>query len=437
MALEIIPIGGFSEIGRNCAALKVDDEVVILDLGLHMEKYIEYTDSDDIVDMSSKSLMDIGAIPDVRTLGNLSKKVVAVCLGHAHLDHMGAVPFLGNKFDCPIYGAPFTMEVLKAMIKDQKIDLRNDLIEQKENSRFRVSKNIEIEFINVTHSTPHAVLIAVHTKYGVVLYANEFKLDEHPTLGNKTNIQRLKELKIKALIVDCLYSTNPTKTPSEMIAKQMLKEILLENDTKGRNIFVTTFSSHIARVKTIKEIGRKMGRKVVFLGRSLAKYALAAQDANITNFSDITIVKYSSKVKKFLSKLSNTDKYLFVVTGHQGEPKAILSRIINNGFFNFKPGDMVIFSCHIIPVPINYDNRKKLEDSIKQKHVRIFRDIHVSGHASREDQRDFFAITKPEFIIPIHGDIPRMEAMKELALEEGYKEKDVFLLKNKEIIKIN
>ncbi|MFH1590005.1 MAG: MBL fold metallo-hydrolase RNA specificity domain-containing protein [archaeon] len=430
MTLELIPIGGFSEIGRNCAALKVDDEVVILDMGLHMEKYIEHNESEDIVDMSAQTLMDIGAIPDIRILGNLVDKVVAVCIGHAHLDHMGAAVFLSNNFNAPIYGTPFTMEVMRAMVRDEKLNLKNPLVDEKENSKFRVSDNIEIEFINVTHSTPETVLMAVHTKYGVVLYANDYKLDDHPTLGKKTNIARIKELNVKALVIDCLYSTNPVKTPSEMIAKQMLKEILLTENHKGKNIFVTTFASHIARIKTIKELGAKMGRKVVFMGRSLAKYVSAAEEANITKFNDVTIIKYSNKVKKFLAELKNTDKHLFVVTGHQGEPRAILSRIIDEDYFNFKPRDIIIFSCKIIPVQSNFDNREKLEAAIKSKHIKIYKDIHVSGHASREDQRGFLHVVNAEHIIPVHGDRPRMQAMKNLAMEEGWDEKKIHMLKN-------
>ena len=167
-----------------------------------------------------------------------------------------------------------------------------------------------------------------------------------------------------------------------------------------------------------------------------AKYVSSAENAKVTTFSDVTKVKYSGKVKKFLSKVEHPEKCLFVVTGHQGEPKATLSRIVNDNYFNFKSGDMVIFSCQIIPVPINYDNRKVLEDSLKQKHVRIFRDIHVSGHASKEDQRDVFAIVNPEHIIPVHGDLPRMQAMKELALEEGFSEDKIHFLKNAQILKI-
>lgn len=432
MSLEIIPIGGFSEIGRNCAALKVDDEIIIFDMGLHMEKYIEHTDSRDLVDMSVNTLMDIGAVPDIRILEGMKEKVVAICIGHAHLDHLGAAVFLSNEFDCPIFGSPFTMEVFNAMVRDQKIDVKNELVQLKVNSKFKLSKNLEIEFINVTHSTPETVLIAVHSKYGTIVYANDFKMDDNPTLGKKTNIKRLKEMDIKALIVDCLYSTTPSKTPSESIAKDMLKDVLLNSNTKNKNIFVTTFSSHIARLKTIKDIGKKLGRKVVFLGRSLAKYSYAAEDANITTFDDVTIVKYSGKVKKFLSKLKNTTKYLFVVTGHQGESKAVLSKIIDEKYFHFKPGDMIVFSCAVIPVEKNIQDRKILEDKLKQKHLQIYDEIHVSGHTALEDQRYFFGITKPEHIIPMHGDLKRMEAMKKMALEEGWTKKKIHLLKNNE-----
>lgn len=436
MGLEFIPIGGYSEIGRNCTALKIDDEIVILDMGLHLEKYIEHTDSDDIVDKSPKTLMDVGAIPDVRILDKEKDKVVAVCIGHAHLDHLGAAVFLANRFNCPTYGSNFTIAVLRAMLKDNKVDIRNDLINYDINSKFRVTDNIEIEFINVTHSTPETVLIAVHTKYGTVLYGNDFKLDNDPTLGQTTNFDRIKELKVKALILDCLYATTEGHTPSEKVAKEKLEEIFLHGDHTGRTIFISTFSSHIARLKTIKEVGRKIGRKVIFLGRSLAKYVYAAEDANITSFSDVTIIKYSSKARKFLYNIKNPEKYLFVVTGHQGEPKAMLSRIVNEDYFKFKSGDAVIFSCQVIPVGININNRRVLEAALKEKNVSIFRDIHVSGHIYSEDQRDFISMIKPENLIPVHGDRERMEAMKKIAIEEGIPENKIHLLKNREICKI-
>jgi len=437
MGIEIIPIGGYSEIGRNCTAIKVDDEVVILDMGLHMENYIKYTDSDDIVDLSPRGLIKMDAVPNINVLKELKDKTVAICTSHAHLDHIGAIPFLANEFSCPVYATPFSIEVLKTSINDDKINFKNELIAKPENSTFKVSDNLEIEFINVTHSTPQTVMIAIHTKYGVVLYGNDYKLDKTPTFGEKTNTKRLEELKPKVFIVDCLYSTNYAHTPSEMVAKEKLTEILLDNNISKQSIFVTTFSSHIARLKTIKELGQKIGREVVFLGRSLNKYLASAENADLIKFNDVTQVKYSSKVKKFLSKIDNPEKYLFVVTGHQGEPKATLSKIVFNDFFNFKPDDIVIFSCQIIPVPINYENRRRLETGIKQKQVKIYKDVHASGHASREDQREVFRIVKPEIIIPVHGDNERMLAMKSLAIEEGYTKDKIILLKNNQRVNID
>ncbi|MBU0666139.1 MAG: MBL fold metallo-hydrolase RNA specificity domain-containing protein [Nanoarchaeota archaeon] len=437
MTIEIIPVGGYREVGKNCTAIKVDDEVVLLDLGLHMEKYIKYTDSEDIVDLSPASLIEIGAVPDITILEGLKKQVKAICVSHAHLDHVGAIPFLGNMFNCDIHATPFTIEVLKAIIRDEKISFKNNLIKHESNSKFKVSKNIEIEFISATHSTPQTVMIAVHTKYGTIIYANDFKLDNNPVLGEKTNFKRLKSIKAKAVIMDSLYASKHAKTQSEGIAKEMLKDVLLGVNNQGKNIFITTFSSHIARIKTIIELGKLLNRKIVFLGRSLSKYSEAAEAAGIAKFSkDVNIVKYSSKVKNYLQTIKHSEKYLFVVTGHQGEPKAVLSKIVNKGYFKLKPGDQVIFSCQIIPVPTSFENREKLEASLRQKHVRIFTDVHVSGHAAREDHRDFLELLKPEHIIPTHSELEKMQCVKELAGEIGFNKKNVHLLSNGEILKL-
>ncbi|MBC8495459.1 MBL fold metallo-hydrolase [archaeon] len=440
MSIEIIPIGGFSEIGRNCVAIKVDDEVVILDMGLHLENYIhhsEATDMDDVADMSEETLIEVDAVPNIRSIDSLKEKVVGICISHAHLDHVGAVPFLANNFDCPIYGSPFTIKVLTALVSDNRVKVKNELIEKKQNTKFRISKNIEVEFISVTHSTPQTVIIAVHTKYGGVLYANDIKLDDKPMLGEKTNIKRLKEIKTKALFLNCLYSTTPGHTDSESVPANELKHFLLDNDLRGKNIFVTTFSSQIARIKTVRDLAIKMGRKPVFLGRSLAKYTYAAQDVNLVDFSDVNIVKYSNKVRKFLAQLPNPEDHLFIITGNQGEPNATLSKIVYQDYFNFKPGDIVIFSCTVIPVEGNLDNRNRLEEALKQKHVDVYKDIHASGHARHEDHRDFLKIVEPEYLIPLHGDRERMEKMKELGIEEGIEEKKVLILRNDERIVLN
>ena len=285
--IEIMPIGGYREVGKNCTAIKVDDEVVILDMGLHMENYIAYTQDDDqdMLDMSSKKLMEIKAIPDIKIIDEWKHMVKAICISHAHLDHVGAIPFLAHKFNCPVHATPYTLEVLKAIVVDHKISLPNELIAHDVNSIFQVTKNIKIEFISVTHSTPQTVIIAIHTKYGTVLYANDYKFDNHPILGHKPNYGRLEQIKnVKALIVDSLYANKPIKTPSEAVARELLREVLVGTNSKGKAIIVSTFSSHMQRLKSIVEFSKQLNRKIIFLGRSLDKYVSAAEKVDSCRF---------------------------------------------------------------------------------------------------------------------------------------------------------
>ncbi|KYK24505.1 hypothetical protein AYK26_06700 [Euryarchaeota archaeon SM23-78] len=438
MGLQIITVGGYSEIGRNCTLVRVDDEAVILDMGLHMDNYIAYTEEREELhvetDMSAESLIKVNAVPNIHQIEDLWLKVKAICLTHAHLDHVGAVPFLSNKFNANIHCTRYTAEVLSAILRDEKISLRNGIIPHPTNSKFKVSKKITIEFINVTHSIPQTVIIAVHTPYGILVYANDFKLDNAPTLGEKPNFKALKRLAqkgVKVLIVDSLYADTSMKTPSENIAKEMLKDVLLGVNSRGKAIIITTFSSHIARLRSIVELGKKLKRKIVFIGRSLNKYTRAAQEAGIIDFSKKgEFVRYGNKVRKFFKKIKHPEKYMFVVTGHQGEPGAVLPRMVYQHLYDFKKEDHVIFSCSVIPVEANIRHREKLDKALKKEKVRLFVDVHVSGHAFREDLRDLIRLLRPKNIIPTHGNKKKLRAMKELAVEMGYKPEQVKILKN-------
>jgi len=378
-------------------------------MGIHLESYIKYTEDEDIIKVEPSELIKVGAIPDITKIEKWKNNVKAIIPTHAHLDHLGAVPYLSNNYDALILGTPFTIAVLKTILRDEGIIIKNKIRKLTPNSVFQLSKNLKIEFINMTHSTPQTVMAALHTKYGIILYANDFKFDRFPTLGEKPNYKRLKELGKKGvlcLILDSTYSQSYTKTPSESVAKEMLRDVLLGTGNRGKAVFVTTFSSHIARLRSIVECGQKMNRKVVFLGRSLSKYCKASESIGIAKFSDVEIVKYRNDIKRTSRKICKRgiEKYLVVLTGHQGEPKAALSRIVNGELgFKFNPDDHVVFSCKTIPTPTNIENRRILEEKLKNQHVRIFTDIHVSGHAAREDSRDLIELAKPKHIIPAHG----------------------------------
>jgi ribonuclease J len=435
--IEIIGVGGYSEIGKNCTAVRVDNEVVIFDLGLDMDKYIRFTEDEDISDVKVKDLIDFGAVPDLKKIKKWLPEVKAIVCSHVHLDHIGAIPFLGDQIDAPVIGTPFTIELIKTICKDDKIRLKNRLIPMNINSKMQLSENITLEFINVTHSTLQTVIVALKTKYGYILYANDFKFDNYPTIGQKPNYKRLEEISkegVLALFVDSIYSSFEGKTPSEQVAQDMLRDVLLSSGS-NEAILVTTFASHIARLKSIVKMGRELNRKVLFVGRSLAKYVGAAKKLKLIDFSDVEIIKYARKIKNKLESIDDFSKYLVVCTGHQGEPKAVLCKIAAGTYkMHLGENDKVIFSCKTIPSGINEKNREKLEKKLKKKKVRLFKDIHVSGHCSKEDIRDLLLLVKPQNVIPSHVDKVKAAGTVELCRE--MKIKNVHVLKDGKKLKI-
>jgi ribonuclease J len=430
MTIEVCTIGGYSSVGGNSVAVKVDEEVVILDMGLNMEKYIQYTDDrEDVSGKTYEELRKVKAVPDYTAIEDWKKKVIGLVPSHAHLDHVGAAPFSAGLFpSAPIVCTPYTAEVLKTICYDEQMKLPNKIISINLNDSYKLSDKITAEFVHVTHSVPHTAIVVLHTPYGKILYANDYKFDLQPTLGKKPNFERLKELGgegVLLLIVECLYAHENRKMPSESVAQQMLKDVMLGVNSKGKAMIVTTFSSHIARLKSIIDMGKKLNRKIVFLGRSLSKYVIAAQRVQLVDFEkDVELIRHRDKVHKMLQKIQKEgrDKYLIVCTGHQGEPKAILSQIARGEInFSFEQGDIVIFSCSVIPAEANKRNREKLEAQLKGKGIRIFTDVHVSGHAAREDHRDMLEYVKPQHIIPAHAGVEKASLLAELALELGFK----------------
>ena len=440
--IEICTVGGYNEVGKNSTAIKIDNEVYILDLGIHLENYVKYTKDEDIIDINPNELIKAGAVPDVSAINDWKEKIKMILPTHAHLDHLGAIPYLANNFKAPIMCTPFTSEVLKGILTEDKIKLNNKIRSMSANSSFQAN-NVKIEFIHVTHSTPHTVMIALHTREGIILYANDFKFDLFPTLGKKPNFKRLEELgkqRVLALICDSTYAADSRKMPSESIAKEMLKEVMLGVDSKNKHVVVTTFSSHIARLNSIVEFGQKMNRKIVFMGRSMAKYVRAAESTGIAKFTNrVEVLKFSGQIKRKLKKIAkDRGKYLMVATGHQGEPNSVLAKMMNGELkFKFFPEDHIIFSCRTIPTPTNIENRQKLEADLRTFNVRIFKDIHQSGHAAREDLRDLINLVKPQHIIPAHGEPRMLNALADLATEMGYKKgSNVHVMGNGERIKI-
>src|SRR3989344_6606646 len=222
--MKIHAIGGYNEVGKNMTALEIKDDVILFDSGIFLPAIVGVEEKEKIP--TEKGMRNLGALPDDIYLEKhgLRNKVRAILISHAHLDHVGALPYNAYRYKAPIVSTPFTIEFIKVLLQDSNQQVRNNLITVQMNGSYTikgVSGNYKVEFINMTHSTIHTATIAVHTPEGIVLYANDYKLDNTPVFGDPPNYKRLKELSrigIKALIVDCLYAPDDRKTPSEKIA---------------------------------------------------------------------------------------------------------------------------------------------------------------------------------------------------------------------------
>jgi len=426
--VKIHTVGGFSEVGKNMVVIELEEDAFIFDEGFFLPAIVSMEERDKV--MTEKRLKSIKAVPEDAVINKIRHKIRAQFISHAHLDHVGGVPFMSDKYNAPIYGTPFTIEVLNSLLQDNDIVIRNKTYSIKPNTTFYVKgkkQKYKIDFINITHSTAQCLMIAIHTPKGAIIYAPDFKLDDTPIFGLKCNYKKLRELSkegVLAFICDALYSPHEGKTPSEKVARVLLEETLLTIQNRHAGMIVTTFSSHIARLKSIVEFGKKLNREVVFLGRSLDKYSSAAKRAGISPFlNDIRISKYRRQVEKTLHKVERRRKdYMIVCTGHQGEPGSILERLSRHQLpFKLNRDDNIVFSSSVIPTPVNQEQFAKMEGRLKKSKPRIFRDAHVSGHPRREDLRDIMQIVNPQHVIPAHAGLDKTKFMAELVAEMGYK----------------
>ncbi len=431
--MEICTVGGYEEVGKNMTAIKINEDVIIIDAGVFLPPLMEMQQEEQIQNPSVKKLREIKALPNDKVLDELKwrKKVCAIILSHAHLDHVGAVPYIASRYPkVPIYGTPFTIEVLKNILKDEKIKIKNPIKKVNPDSTHTIkgkSKNYKVDFIRSTHSTIQPVFPVINTDEGSILYTLDFKFDNFPTLGKPPSYKKIKKAGkkgVKVLIADALYSGTERKTPSERIARNLLEDAFkVTGADKNAALFVTTFSSHIARLKSIIKFGKKTGRKIVFMGRSLHKYLTAAIKAtNLSIPKKIKILKYRRQINSVLKKVAkNRGKYLVVCTGHQAENGSIMDRLVSGETpFQFQKGDNVIFSSSVIPTPVSILAREKMDKRLRRMGVRVKTDVHVSGHAGREDLRELIRMAKPEHIIPAHGTLQQETPLIELANDFGY-----------------
>ncbi|MCC7564518.1 MAG: RNase J family beta-CASP ribonuclease [Methanobacterium sp.] len=439
MSVEVIAIGGYEEVGKNMSAVKVGEDVIIFDMGINLDRVNIHEDTD-IARMHSLDLIERGVIPDDTLMKEVDGKVRAIVFTHGHLDHIGAVAKLAHRYEAPLIGTPYTLALVENSIKqERKFEVSNPLQVLNAGEKMQISPDITLEFVHTTHSIPQSVNAVLHTSEGIIVYALDFKFDNHMMLSPPPDYKRLRELGnqgVLALIVETTRMTEKQqeKTHSEKVARIVLEDIMREKLPGKEGLLVTTFSSHIERIQAICNIARESNRKIMLLGRSMERFGSMAEKIGLLDLPKSASIFGSPKsVNRALARAEdNREEYLLVTTGHQGEPDALLPRIASGRTqFNVAPGDNVVISAPIIPNPTNVANRNLMERRLKDSGARIYTNAHVSGHAGREDHRDFLRMLQPQHIIPAHGDLEMLSAYTELAEEEGYKMgNDIHVLRN-------
>lgn len=425
--IGIIAVGGYNEMGKNMTGIRIDNDIIVLDMGLQLDR-VQIHEDVEIDKMHSMDLIKMGAIPDDTVMNEVNGKVKAIVCTHGHLDHIGAIPKLAHRYKAPIIATPYTAELVRHEISDEKkFKVNNEVISLKLGGTYNLTPDIQIEFIRMQHSIVDTAFAAIHTPEGIVLYASDFKLDRTPTIGLPPDFQRLKKIGnegVRAMITESTNSGHYGKTPSEQIAKDLVRDVLLGTEETDSGVLITTFSSHISRINAIIQAAEEMDRIPVLLGRSMERYLSLAEKMKFIKFpQNLEIYGNRNAVEKALKRISQDGKkkYLPIVTGHQGEPDAILTRIANGETqFRIDKGDKVIFSANTIPNPITMANRYALETKLKMAGARIYDNVHVSGHASREDHWELLRMVNPEQVIPSHGNMMMHSSYVELAEDAGY-----------------
>ena len=448
MEIEIAPIGGYEEVGRQMTAVRAGDDVVIFDMGLNLSQVLIH-DNVETEKMHSLDLIDMGAIPDDRVMSDLEGDVQAIVPTHGHLDHIGAISKLAHRYDAPVVATPFTIELVKQQVQgENKFNVENDLIKMSAGETMSIgdSGKVDLEFVNVTHSIIDAINPVLHTPEGAVVYGLDKRMDHSPVIGDPIDMDRFREIGregngVLAYIEDCTNAGRKGRTPSESVARKHLNDVMRSVEDYDGGIVATTFSSHIARVSSLVEFANDIGRQPVLLGRSMEKYSGTAERLNFVDFpDDLGMYGHRKSVDRTFKRIMKEGKenFLPIVTGHQGEPRAMLTRMGRGETpYELDNGDKVIFSARVIPEPTNEGQRYQSEKLLKMQGARIYDDIHVSGHLREEGHYEMLDALQPKHVIPAHQNLKGFAPYVDLCESQGYKlGRDVHVTRNGNMIQL-
>ena len=415
--LLFLPVGGSEEIGMNANLYHYEDKWILIDLG------ISFPDETDLG-------IDV-LLPDFEFIKSLGDKFLGIFLTHGHEDHIGAIPYFADDINCPIWGTSFTMALLKRKLrennKEKKLELNTLTIDKQ-----LIIGPFQIKAIQTSHSIPDPVSILISTKQGNIFHSGDWKLENSINLNEKTNIDNFRSIGENGILAMVCDSTNALvdgKTPSENFAYDGLLDTI--KNCNGTAL-VTCFSSNISRIKSLLDIALKTDRSVLVVGRALLRAIDAAKEVGyLKNIPELLSLKDFNLIPR-----SNV---LIISTGSQGEPNSALSRISkdNDKFIKLVKGDTVIFSSRKIPG--NENAILKVQNRFLERGINIVTDddknVHVSGHPSRDELIEMYSYIKPKISIPVHGTREHIEAHSDLA--NNCQVPFVIKPKNGEVIKLN
>ncbi|MDI6944533.1 ribonuclease J [Microbacterium barkeri] len=398
--LRVTPLGGLGEVGRNMTTYEIDGEILIIDCGVLFPE--EHQPGVDLI------------LPDMEPLRGRLDDVVGVVLTHGHEDHIGAVPYLlKQRPDIPIIGSALTLALTAAKLKEHRITPIAHVVKEGETWE---AGPFELEFVAVNHSIPDALAVAVRTDAGLVLHTGDFKMDQLPLDGRITDLRafaRLGEEGVDLFLPDSTNADVPGFTPTERSIGPVLDQVI--SKTPGR-VIVASFSSHVHRVQQVLDAAAANGRRVALLGRSMVRNMTIAADLGYLNVPDGVLIDYKK------ARDVPDHQIVYMSTGSQGEPMAVLSRMANLDH-EIEPGegDTVILASSLIPGNENavyrvIDGLTKLGAHVVHK---ANAKVHVSGHAAAGELIYCYNILKPRNVLPVHGEYRHLMANARLAQDTG------------------
>ncbi|MFF2275218.1 ribonuclease J [Agromyces sp. NPDC058126] len=409
--LRIIPIGGLGEVGRNMTSYEIDGKILIVDCGVLFPE--EHQPGVDLI------------LPDFGFLRDRIDDIVGVVLTHGHEDHIGAVPYLLKlRRDIPLIGSQLTLALVEAKLKEHRIAPYTHTVKEGQHEELGP---FDLEFVAVNHSIPDALAVAIITDAGTVLATGDFKMDQLPLDGRLTDLRefaRLGEEGVDLFMVDSTNADVPGFTPLEREIGPVLDQVISRATKK---VVVASFSSHVHRVQQVLDAAHANGRRVALLGRSMVRNMTIAADLGYLNVPAGVLVDY-----KKAGDIPD-DKIVYMSTGSQGEPMAVLSRMANRDHqIEISEGDTVILASSLIPGNENavyrvIDGLTKLGANVVHK---ANAKVHVSGHAAAGELLYCYNILKPANVLPIHGEYRHLQANAKLARDTGIPAENVFIGEN-------